>query len=391
MRLLLGAASTATLVCACLVLAAAAVGRADHHRRGPRRTGASSPTCSRPSSTRARCSAGSAPRGWSWPCTTCSTASPRRPSSQIREAMSGNLCRCTGYGRILAAVARPVADGAGGERRERHRPRRRPAARTGRPAGSATSAPRPDGGPKVQGSSPSPPTSGPTACCGAPPCARRTRTPASWPSTRRPAWTIPGVARGRSPPTTCPAPTYGLEHRDQPVFADEVVRYVGEPVAVVAADHPETARRAAGRDRRRRTRCSSPLIDPEAARRRQPPADPPRRQRPPPPADRAAATPTPPGAGRRRGHLRDRHAGPGVPRARRPGWPSPTTTAAASSCIIATQWLHDDRDQIAACLGLPEDKGAPDARRRRRRLRRPRGRQPAGPRLPAGAADRAAR
>ena len=39
--------------------------------------------------------------------------------------------------------------------------------------------------------------------------------------------------------------TYGLEHHDQPVFADRVVRYHGEPVAAVAADHPETARRAA--------------------------------------------------------------------------------------------------------------------------------------------------
>ncbi|GAA4530761.1 xanthine dehydrogenase subunit D [Amycolatopsis samaneae] len=40
---------------------------------------------------------------------------------------------------------------------------------------------------------------------------------------------------------------YGLEHADQPVLADEVVRYQGEPVALVAADHPETARRALGR------------------------------------------------------------------------------------------------------------------------------------------------
>jgi CO/xanthine dehydrogenase Mo-binding subunit len=57
---------------------------------------------------------------------------------------------------------------------------------------------------------------------------------------------------------------YGLEHRDQPVFAIDVVRYVGEPVAAVAADHPETARRA----------CeaivvhyevSEPLLDPAVA------------------------------------------------------------------------------------------------------------------------------
>ncbi len=37
---------------------------------------------------------------------------------------------------------------------------------------------------------------------------------------------------------------YGLEHRDQPVLASDRVRYQGEPVALVAADHPETARRA---------------------------------------------------------------------------------------------------------------------------------------------------
>jgi xanthine dehydrogenase D subunit len=38
---------------------------------------------------------------------------------------------------------------------------------------------------------------------------------------------------------------YGLELVDQPVLAEEVVRYQGEPVAIVAADHPEIARRAA--------------------------------------------------------------------------------------------------------------------------------------------------
>jgi CO/xanthine dehydrogenase Mo-binding subunit len=39
--------------------------------------------------------------------------------------------------------------------------------------------------------------------------------------------------------------TYGLEFCDQPVLADEVVRYAGEPVAVVAAETLEQARRAA--------------------------------------------------------------------------------------------------------------------------------------------------
>src|SRR5439155_16309718 len=41
--------------------------------------------------------------------------------------------------------------------------------------------------------------------------------------------------------------TYGLEFADQPVLAIDRVLYYGEPVAVVAAEHPEQARRAAER------------------------------------------------------------------------------------------------------------------------------------------------
>ncbi|MEC4019918.1 xanthine dehydrogenase subunit D [Streptomyces sp. H27-D2] len=45
-----------------------------------------------------------------------------------------------------------------------------------------------------------------------------------------------------------PAETYyGLEIIDQPVLARDVVRFHGEAVAIVAADHPETARRAAAK------------------------------------------------------------------------------------------------------------------------------------------------
>ncbi|MEU4107851.1 molybdopterin cofactor-binding domain-containing protein [Streptomyces sp. NPDC027717] len=43
--------------------------------------------------------------------------------------------------------------------------------------------------------------------------------------------------------------TYGLEIQDTPVLAHGKVRHHGEPVAVVAADHPETARRAAAKIR----------------------------------------------------------------------------------------------------------------------------------------------
>ncbi|MER7495489.1 molybdopterin cofactor-binding domain-containing protein [Streptomyces pharetrae] len=41
--------------------------------------------------------------------------------------------------------------------------------------------------------------------------------------------------------------TYGLEIQDTPVLAHGKVRHHGEPVALVAADHPETARRAAAK------------------------------------------------------------------------------------------------------------------------------------------------
>ncbi len=42
---------------------------------------------------------------------------------------------------------------------------------------------------------------------------------------------------------------YGLEFADQPVLAIDRVRYFGEPVALVAAEHPEQARRAADKVR----------------------------------------------------------------------------------------------------------------------------------------------
>ncbi|AWK11897.1 xanthine dehydrogenase subunit D [Streptomyces spongiicola] len=42
---------------------------------------------------------------------------------------------------------------------------------------------------------------------------------------------------------------YGLEIQDTPVLAHRKVRHHGEPVALVAADHPETARRAAAKIR----------------------------------------------------------------------------------------------------------------------------------------------
>jgi xanthine dehydrogenase D subunit len=63
------------------------------------------------------------------------------------------------------------------------------------------------------------------------------------------ALTVPGVWAVLTADDVPGENAFGLEHADQPVLASEFVRYEGEPVALVAADHPETARRAAQRIR----------------------------------------------------------------------------------------------------------------------------------------------
>jgi CO/xanthine dehydrogenase Mo-binding subunit len=59
-----------------------------------------------------------------------------------------------------------------------------------------------------------------------------------------PAWKISGVEAVLTADDVPGKMTFGLIEHDQPVFASGVVRYVGEAVAIVAADHPETCRRA---------------------------------------------------------------------------------------------------------------------------------------------------
>jgi xanthine dehydrogenase D subunit len=62
-----------------------------------------------------------------------------------------------------------------------------------------------------------------------------------------PALAVPGVWAVLTSADVPGENSVGLEHQDTPVLAGDVVRYQGEPVALVAADHPETARRAAKR------------------------------------------------------------------------------------------------------------------------------------------------
>ena len=63
------------------------------------------------------------------------------------------------------------------------------------------------------------------------------------------AVTMPGVHAVLTHDDVPGAKTYGLEFQDQPVLAIDIVRYWGEAVALVAADDPESARRAAERVR----------------------------------------------------------------------------------------------------------------------------------------------
>ncbi len=161
---------------------------------------------------------------------------------------------------------------------------------------------------------------------------------------------IPGV---RAVVTQDDVPGYGyfgLEHADQPVFAHDVVRYCGEPVAAVAAEHPDVARRAAAAITVDYEELP-PVTDPERA---------------------FAAAPLHPDGNVFR-HIVIRHGdteatgdvmvqglyevgmqdqafmGP------ESGMAVPTGDGGVE-LHVATQWLHVDRDQIAQCLGLDPDK-----------------------------------
>jgi carbon-monoxide dehydrogenase small subunit len=93
------------LVCSCLVLAAAAEGRAVRTVEGLATDGEMHPV------QHAYVQAGAVQCGFCTPGLIVATeallqANPEPTEAEIREALAGNICRCTGYGRILDAVQR---------------------------------------------------------------------------------------------------------------------------------------------------------------------------------------------------------------------------------------------------------------------------------------------
>ena len=155
---------------------------------------------------------------------------------------------------------------------------------------------------------------------------------------------------------------YGLEFTDQPVLAFDRVRYFGEPVALVAADHPEQARRAAEAIEIEYEQLEL-VVDPETA------------------ADQPAIHPQKWTEGHgyrddpRPNVVRDMRIGRGDPDAegdvsvsgyyelgiQDQAFLGPESGLAVPDgeggvdIYVATQWLHVDRDQVAPCLGLPKE------------------------------------
>jgi xanthine dehydrogenase D subunit len=167
-----------------------------------------------------------------------------------------------------------------------------------------------------------------------------------------PALTMPGVFAVLTHEDVPGEKFYGLEHKDQPVLAVDQVRYQGEPVALVAADHPERARRAAEAivvEYELREAVTDPrraAFDPSYQRvhdhgnvlRHQPVRV---------GSDFEAPVVV---TGEYEVGMQDQaFLGP------ESGLAVPAEDGGVD-LFVATQWLHVDRDQIAPCLGLPEEK-----------------------------------
>ena len=166
------------------------------------------------------------------------------------------------------------------------------------------------------------------------------------------AWAIAGVATVITADDVPGKATYGLIAADQPVFASDVVRYVGEPVAAVAADHPETCRRALAAIEVT-YEVLEPLVDPEAAiDGSHPPIHPDgnilraqRIVRGDVAATGAVVVEATYEVGMQDQAFLGLEASVAIP----------DHDGRGVELHIATQWLHEDRKQIAACLDLAEE------------------------------------
>jgi CO/xanthine dehydrogenase Mo-binding subunit len=155
---------------------------------------------------------------------------------------------------------------------------------------------------------------------------------------------------------------YGLEFPDQPVLAFDRVRYHGEPVALVAAEHPEQARRAAEQVRVEYEPLEL-VVDPERAT-EQDSLHPDR-----PTMGHGYRDDSRPNVVR---HMVIRHGDPdavgevsvegvyevGIQDQAFLGPESGLAVPDGEGGVdihVATQWLHVDRDQVAPCLGLPPE------------------------------------
>jgi len=167
-----------------------------------------------------------------------------------------------------------------------------------------------------------------------------------------PALAMPGVYAVLTHEDVPGAKFYGLDHRDQPVLAVDQVRYQGEPVALVAADHPEQARRAAAAivveyevreavtdPRRAAFDASCPSVHEGGNVLRHQPVR----------VGSAFEAPVVVTGEYEVGMQDQAFLGP------ESGLAVPAEDGGVD-LYIATQWLHSDREQIAPCLGLPEEK-----------------------------------
>ena len=92
------------LVCSCLVLGCEVGGRQDRDDRGRWPRARRCIRCSRSSWSTPRSSAASARRASWWPARRCSSGHPNPSEHEVRYWLAGNLCRCTGYDKIVSAV-----------------------------------------------------------------------------------------------------------------------------------------------------------------------------------------------------------------------------------------------------------------------------------------------